>query len=564
MTRVRAVFCALIAACAPQKSTEAPRSSERAPPVVITVVGTNDVHGRLERLPILAGYVDVLRRQRSRDGGLLLVDAGDAFQGTLESHLDEGATLIAAYNRMGYAAMALGNHEFDFGPVGPESLPGPDQDPFGALKARLTEARFPVLSANLVTPVGELPRFPNLHASTLTEIAGIPIGIVGAMTRDAERVIKRPNFEGLATSALADAVREQAVLLRERGAIAVIVVAHAGAHCDSIENPRDLTGCDAGSEAFRLARDLAPGLVDVIVAGHRSKPVAHWVAGVPVVQAQTGLKAFSRVDLLVDREAKRVVDRRLFPPQLLCTEESEAARSCQPQAYEGATVRSDPAIETIIAPILTQAARIRSEPLGVRSTHAFGAHKRSECPLGNLFVDIMREAVEDSDVALANGGSLRSPLPVGDLTQGDLYDVMPFDNQLAVLTLSGAELRRLVVANVTGDQGLMSVSGLRVEVECRGSEVVAHLRRPDGRDVADDETLVVVTSDFIALGGDGLLAAADVRAPAPHFDSSRGVRDILARGLRQRSTVDPGALALFDEREPRIRLPGPIPLRCAD
>src|SRR5689334_15802414 len=104
--------------------------------VTITIVGTNDLHGAIDRLPILAGYVANLRELRAADGGaVLLVDAGDMFQGTLESNLNEGAAVIEAYNALGYAAAAVGNHEFDFGPAGPAAtIQAPDDDARGALK----------------------------------------------------------------------------------------------------------------------------------------------------------------------------------------------------------------------------------------------------------------------------------------------------------------------------------------------------------------------------------------------------------------------------------------------
>src|SRR5687767_109594 len=94
------------------------------PTITLSVVGTNDLHGGiLQRgdrggLALLGGYVANLRAARERDGGaVLLLDAGDMFQGTLESNLNEGASVIAAYNTLRYAAAAVGNHDFDFGPT---------------------------------------------------------------------------------------------------------------------------------------------------------------------------------------------------------------------------------------------------------------------------------------------------------------------------------------------------------------------------------------------------------------------------------------------------------------
>src|SRR5262245_10540959 len=113
------VAAAAAVACAgrPQPSLSTPSGQ----PTILSIVGTNDLHGGvLQRgdrggLAVLGGYVNNLRAARARDGGaVLLVDAGDMFQGTLESNLNEGASVIAAYNTLGYAAAAVGNHDFDF------------------------------------------------------------------------------------------------------------------------------------------------------------------------------------------------------------------------------------------------------------------------------------------------------------------------------------------------------------------------------------------------------------------------------------------------------------------
>ena len=97
-----------------------PSLAEVKDAATLSVVGTIDLHGHLAALPWLSGYVENLREQRQADGGgVLLLDAGDMFQGTLESNLAEGAPVVAAYNALGYTAVAIGNHEFDFGPAGP-------------------------------------------------------------------------------------------------------------------------------------------------------------------------------------------------------------------------------------------------------------------------------------------------------------------------------------------------------------------------------------------------------------------------------------------------------------
>ena len=229
-----------------------------ARPVTISIVGTNDVHGRLASVATFSGYVANVRRARERDGGaVVLIDAGDAFQGTLESNLDEGASLVAAYNALRVDAMAVGNHEFDFGPAGP--LPTPRtkaDDPRGALKARAREARYPFLAANL-RELGADTRWDNVPPSVIIE-AGVKIGIVGVTTEDTAKVTIRANFEGLETWSLPDAIARAARKLRSDGAELVIVAAHAGGECEDFERPDDLSSCDPDEEiSVRRARSEA-------------------------------------------------------------------------------------------------------------------------------------------------------------------------------------------------------------------------------------------------------------------------------------------------------------------
>src|SRR5215470_6067736 len=154
MSRV-CVLLALIGACSsPAKPHHAPLpqpAQKKAGAVTVTIIGTNDLHGALDRLPILGGYLANVRAARAKDGGgVVVVDAGDMFQGTLESNLAEGADVVRAYNQLGYAATAIGNHEFDYGPVGPAvTAASVEDDARGALKARAAEARFPFLAANI-------------------------------------------------------------------------------------------------------------------------------------------------------------------------------------------------------------------------------------------------------------------------------------------------------------------------------------------------------------------------------------------------------------------------------
>ena len=117
-------------------------------------MATTDVHGHLESLPWLSGYVENLRAVRRADGGaVLLLDAGDMWQGTLESNLGEGAAVVRAYNALGYDAVTIGNHEFDFGPVGRNTVPRePGDNPTGNIEAAGPAGPVPVPGRQPASP----------------------------------------------------------------------------------------------------------------------------------------------------------------------------------------------------------------------------------------------------------------------------------------------------------------------------------------------------------------------------------------------------------------------------
>ena len=130
MTRTVATFALLLALAA-----GCDRGNKGETAIVVSVLGTNDVHGALlptngnYGLALLGGYAANLRAAREADGGaVLLIDAGDMWQGTIESNVTEGAAVVAAFNAAGYDAAAVGNHEFDFGPAGAKATPTEEGD----------------------------------------------------------------------------------------------------------------------------------------------------------------------------------------------------------------------------------------------------------------------------------------------------------------------------------------------------------------------------------------------------------------------------------------------------
>jgi 5'-nucleotidase len=434
--------------------------------------------------------------------------------------------------------------------------------PQGALRARLAEARFPLLSANLFGPGGTLPAWKNLFPRKLVRVGGVDIGFVGVLTRETPSIVMPDYFAGLSVGELGPAVIAEAQALRREGAEAVIVIAHAGAECGRFDDPHDLESCDAPtSELCSLVRDVPQGLVDAWFGGHTHSGIGHYVNGAPVVEAFSRGKAFGRIDLELSGDPRRVVSARPFAPEPLCPDSAELA-PCETHAYAGQIVEPSRALAGIVQPVLDWARRERERSLNVVIEDRLGAEHDVESGLGNLFSDLMLGAIPGSDLALTNGGSLRAPIPAGTLSYGTLYEAMPFDNRIVQLSLSGAELKAVLRAHLAHEaHGLVSLAGIAVKVRCSGDTLDVTLRRNNGRAIADDERLLMVTSDYLATGGDRLfLPLGEARSRivgAPPIL----LRDALASEVSKRARIR--ASDVLDRRRPRLDLPSPRPVRCA-
>jgi 5'-nucleotidase len=531
------------------------------------VVGTSDLHGHIAALPWLGGYLENLRAKRAATGGaVVLLDAGDMFQGTLESNLEEGAAVVRAYNALGYSAAAIGNHEFDFGPAGPAPSPvAPSDDPRGALKARAAQAHFPFLAANVVDKAtGKPVAWPNFHPSILLTVAGVKVGIVGVITAATGHSALPANVAGLEFSPLAKAIAKQARLLRARGASVVLAVAHEGGECHNFADPDKLDSCDAASTIFSIVRSLPEGSVDAVVAGHTHQALAQRVASVPIIQAYSNGRAFGRVDVVVERPSRgkgenarwKVLSSQVYEPHELCP--GGTPENCKPTDYESRSVHADKKVEELNAPAFALARRKGEEDLGVKVLRPLPHSRKQETALGNLLADLMRAARPGTDAAIINGGGMRTGLPAGPLSYGRLYETFPFDNAFASLRLPAGELRKLLARSLGRSASQVSLSGLRLSAHCEGDALEVALARPDGVPVADDRLLTITTTDFLATGGDGFFdgANASVEIGPP-------LRDGLAEVLRKRAgTLDPGDPLLFDPAHPRFALPGDVPIKC--
>jgi 5'-nucleotidase len=499
-------------------------------------VGTNDWHGwvkpHLSKLPdgtelaeggasVFSSYVAALRADNP--GGVLLLDAGDLFQGTLVSNLTEGTVVIDAFNLLGYTAAAIGNHEFDYGPLGPVSVAAePGQDPFGALKARIAQAHFPMLGVNLYeAATGNRPSWLGNDGTAMIEVQGIKVGLIGLTTPSTPTTTNPVNVQTLRFGSLVPEAQAAARKLRQLGAEVVIAVAHAGAKCASYQDPHDVSSCDANtSEMFDLLNGLPEGTLDAVIAGHTHAPLGHFVHGTPVIETWGLGRSFGVITLYVDPASRKVLkDKTSIQADIsICPVEDATTHRCdavslshssapiklQKTAFLGHPIEADPAMDKLLAPAFAKVEAEQRRQLGVETSQHLGRNYEAESALGSVLADSLRQ-MEDADVALLNSGGLRADLPAGKLTFGDLYEVLPFDNTIATLKVSGKDLKRLLQQAYGARKGVFQISGANIKLgQCPGQGRLKTVTLGDGNGIDPAKTYKVVLPDFLARGGDGL------------------------------------------------------------
>lgn len=459
---------------APRRDTTAMLAARPVPR--LRIISTNDLHGALEARPDASGRLRggaaflATAIARAKQGCVspacetILLDGGDEFQGTPASNLAFGRPIVQLFNQLGYAAGAVGNHEFDWG-----------QD---SLRARMREAHYALLAANVRDAEGR--DVPWIRDDTLVTRGALKIGVVGVATVSTPSTTRASNVSNLRFVDPVPVVDSLTRSLRARGADYVVVVAHAGAFCD-----RDGASACNG-EIVDFARSLHEP-VDAIVSGHTHSLVDVTIAGIPVIQSRSSGTAFGVTDLGPGVSSHHVYD--VLPDTL-------APDSATAVLVSSAVARVAPLVNRPVATIASDLVR-----------------SGTEYPLGDLIADAMR--VEGKgDVAVMNNGGIRANLRAGPATYGSLFEIQPFANVLYRVTVTGAALRDYL-EKLVARRPNVHVSGVVVTFDSTaapGKRLVS-ARLADGSAIRPDVQYTVVLNDFLATGGDGLgLAAGAIRS----------------------------------------------------
>ncbi|MBN1504184.1 MAG: 5'-nucleotidase C-terminal domain-containing protein [Candidatus Eisenbacteria bacterium] len=454
----------------------------------LTIIHLTDLHGALlaedtdgaTRRPVggaavVASYIKAEKLRALAEAGaeVLLVASGDMMQGSAVSNLSGGAAVISVMNELGFEACAIGNHEFDWGT--------------GVLAERVKQAEFPFLSANIFLGDGaERPAWA--PPSTVVRKGRLKIGIIGATTEETPVVANPRMLVGLRFDKPAPVVNRVAADLRKEGADVVVVLSHLG-------GAQDEDGSLTGPVA-EFAAQLKG--VDAVLDGHSHTVAAGVVNSIPVMISGSHGRRLGVMKLEVVCDALQGSGTGQRP---------RAGARCTTRLVEqdvkptfGDSVEPDKATAAVVDSYSRKFAAEIDRVVAVASVPI--STGRQESALGNLVADVMREAA-GVDMAFTNAGGIRAGLDAGPVTIGEIFRILPFDNTIVTMYLTGEQVRKLLEEG-TSSRGVVQVSGLRFS--CRqddpAGERVKSIWLEDGTPLSPSGRYLVATNDFMAAGGD--------------------------------------------------------------
>lgn len=467
----------------------------------ISLLSMNDFHGSLAGdaknpgVTKLATYFNV--EKKANPNGTVILSAGDMFQGSADSNLLYGSPVMAMMNDIGFEAMAIGNHEFDWG--------------LNKLRGLSEQADFPFLAANIVLKgTNTTPEFAKKYL--IVNRNGINIGIIGIATPETLTKTKAENIAAYDFKDPASTVNALIPKVKKAGADVIVVLSHLGAAQDS--KTKVITG-----EAAEFANAVKG--VDAIIAGHSHTTIAGKVNNIPIVQAYYNGRSVGHIDLLIDSATKKIVENNVYVDNTVVTA-SEDAR-----------------VKTWFDLAMSSIAPIKNEIIGKASVTL--AHNTKEVQvtlMGQWTTDVMRTAAK-ADIAIQNGGGLRRDIPAGDVTMGIMYELMPFDNTLFTFELTGKQVKAALEHGImpeTFAPGQFSGVTVKYDSSKAKGERIIEVKMLDGSLLDENKIYKVVTNDFQAGGGDGYVMFKEGKN---QVDTSIPIRDVLVNEIKAKGTIAP-------------------------
>lgn len=425
------IFATALVSCSKHSTPTGPAQPEDTTRKIV-ILYTNDEHGWMEATENNGGAAEMMGLWRENEGYVknshfLILSGGDLWTGPAISTWFEGESMAEVMNAMHYSAAAIGNHEFDFKVEG--------------LNARLQQSDFPFLAANIrEKTTSQPPDFSTPYV--IKEVSDVKIGIIGLSSLFTPFTTFPDYVEDYDFLEYANVLNEIVPKVRSDGAELLVVIGHI-----CVEEMQSLAP---------LAEQLG---IAVIGGGHCHQRFAEVVNDVALIESGSYLQAYARVELTFDYEADSVL-------------------TLNTSLHDNVGGTADDQIAAIVD---IWKARVDAQ-LSLVIGYAQQSISRYSAAMHNMVADSWLWSFPSANVAVTNRGGIRQDIPAGDIKLETIVGVLPFQNDLIELELTGAQLIEFITEGQLVIGGMTTVGGYKLT---------------DGTPITQNHTYKVITTDFL-------------------------------------------------------------------
>lgn len=419
-----------------------------------TILYTNDEHGWIEKSTYTNGAANMMTLWKEKEGydndeSFLILSGGDNWTGPAISTWFEGKSTVEVMNAMEYDASAIGNHEFDFEVEG--------------LNNRIAEADFVFLAANIrVKSSGQVPDFATPYI--IKDIDDVLVGIIGLSNIDTPWTTFPTHVEDYEFIDYYSALNEYVPIVKEEGAEIVIVIGHI-----------------CNSEITALANTLIDLGVSVVTGGHcrgdlSGRLISNSKGQVAAIKASDYFTGYMVVEIEYNKTDQEVKDLKI----------------------EGVTndeTTPDPTILDIVNYWRDQTDAELSEVIGYTDVEI----TRSSNQMHNMVTDSWLYKYPNADIVMTNAGGIRQSIPNGEITKEVIIGVLPFQNNIIELELTGSEIIQCAQYQDMIFGGMTIINGYFLS---------------DGTEINENISYHVLTTDYLYSRSDQPFSSFD---PTPYY-----------------------------------------------
>jgi len=467
-----------------------PLSTGSSTPTRFTILYTDDEHGWMSGQENSQGAAELLGLWQEtyslgQDTAVIALSGGDNWTGPAISTWFDGESMVEVMNQIGYSATAVGNHEFDFG--------------LDVLQARIDQADFPFLSANLrLRSNGMVPIELGIQPYATLDLNGRQVGIIGLSATYTPLVANPTYLSDFEFIQYEDALREYVPLMRKDGSEIILLISHI-----------------CPDELEVLSQQVSDLNISLMGGGHCHIPYARRSGDTALLASLPNLAGYAYATLVYDPASGHTTVEDL-----------------------GVEANQDGHSDPHLAQIIASWQELTDAELDIEIGYLAETLTDGSQAMQHLITESWLWDYPNADIALTNLGGLRADLPAGPLTIADLINVMPFNNTLVEVHLTGSEL----ISTLAAGRGGLAVGGMHHQ---GGSWVLDD----SGVGLDTNQTYSVLVNDFMYAGGDGytMLAEADPAAYQTGIDWRQSVIDwILVQDSSVNDPLDGAIRALTD------------------